>query len=155
MRHLALLTLALCACPRAPAPTVGMDAGLPGLVSNAVLGRPVATAQAQVRHILVGWAELAPAYPGGIDRRAADRSQAEAEALVRTILARARAGDPFPQLMKLFSEDPGSAQTSDLLRVRPDGLMEPQFQALSLRLEKGELGVCKTAYGFHIIQRVE
>ena len=58
-------------------------------------------------------------------------------------------------LMAELSEDPGSAKSGQSYDVTPDaGLVEP-FKNLSLRLNKDEVGVVKTQFGIHIIQRVE
>lgn len=154
MRRLCLLALALAAChrPSAPAPR---DAGPGSVISHEILGRPVATARAGVRHVLIGWADPEGSAPRGQEPRAAGRSQAQAEALVREILLRSQGGEPFEQLMKRYSEDRGSAASGEIFLVRPDGALEPQFQALALRLQKGEVGVCRSAYGYHVVQRVE
>ena len=54
-----------------------------------------------------------------------------------------------------LSEDEGSAKSGMAYPVTPDaGLVEP-FKNLSLRLDVNEVGVVKTDFGVHIIQRVE
>ena len=39
--------------------------------------------------------------------------------------------------------------------VSPDARLVPQFITLGLRLNIGEVGVVKTQFGIHIIQRTE
>jgi peptidyl-prolyl cis-trans isomerase D len=57
--------------------------------------------------------------------------------------------------MKELSEDPGSAKTGESYPVDPAaGLVKP-FKDLSLRLNVNEVGVVKTQFGIHIIQRLE
>ncbi len=154
MRRLLLaLLFALAGCPKPPPPVV--DAGPPAVVSQDILVRPVATRRAKVQHILIGWGELAPVYHGAMDDRAKQRDQLAAEDVVRSVVRRVREGEAFDQLMRQYSEDVASAQTGGNYVVLPDGKLEPGFQALSLRLQVGEVGVCRTAFGYHIIKRIE
>ena len=56
--------------------------------------------------------------------------------------------------MAEYSEDPGSAQSGESYTVHPNSDFVPQFEALSLRLQVGEAGICRTRFGFHVIQRI-
>jgi hypothetical protein len=123
--------------------------------SQQMLAREPVTERAAVKHILVAWGELAPAYGGQIDPRAATRSREDADALALQLLAQVRAGDPIEPLMAEHSEDPGSASTGVSYTATPDASLVPPFKTLSLRLEVGETGLVLTRYGWHIIQRVE
>lgn len=38
--------------------------------------------------------------------------------------------------------------------VTPDAQLVIEFRQLSLRLKPGEVGVCQSDYGFHIIKRI-
>ena len=70
-------------------------------------------------------------------------------------MAKLKKGEKIEPLMKELSEDPGSAQSGDSYPYDPNaGLVEP-FKQLSMRLELNEIGVVKTDFGIHIIQRVE
>ena len=124
------------------------------MVSRDILVRPVDATQVSVEHILIGWKDLAPGYRGGIDPRAMARDLEAARALTRQIVAHARAGEPFEQLMRTYSEDQGTAKSGGAYDVRADGMYAPEFQALALRLHVGEVGVCKTTYGFHVMKRL-
>jgi len=149
---LLLFCVVLAAChapPKAP-----VDAGPPPVVSQEILVRPVQTSQAEVQYVLIGWKELASAYRGRMGPRARSREQSAAETAVRSVLQAARTGTPFEQLMKDYSDD-ASGQFGGTVVVKPDGRLEPQFQALALRLHVGEVGVCQTAYGYHVIKRVK
>ena len=70
-------------------------------------------------------------------------------------IAKLEKGDKIETLMKELSEDPGSAKTGEGYDVTPDAGLVPPFKNLALRLNKGEVGVVKTEFGIHIIQRVE
>lgn len=120
------------------------------LESSDILGRKQVTEKAKVKHILVGWTEL-----NAGDERAKKRTRAELDALVKKTVAAIKKGGAIEPLMKELSEDPGSAEKGTSYDVTPDaGLVEP-FKKLSLRLEVKEVGVVRTDFGFHIIQRVE
>lgn len=115
-----------------------------------ILKRKPVTDTAKVKHILLGWSEVNT----GNDKAKA-RTRAELEALVKKTVADLKKGAKIEPLMKSLSEDPGSADSGDSYDVTPDaGLVEP-FKNLSLRLKVGEVGVVKTQFGIHIIQRVE
>lgn len=125
------------------------------MVSWDLLAREPITNRAEVRHILIGWSELASAYGGGIDERAAGRSQAQAEAVVQTVLAKLREGGDFQALMAEYSEDAGSATSGRSYQAAPDAGLVIEFRQLSLRLAPGEIGVCQSQFGFHIIKRFQ
>lgn len=123
--------------------------------SLTILAREPVTDVSVVKHVLIAWAELAPAYGGQIDPRAATRTQAEADELATAILLEIRAGEPIEPLMAEHSEDPGSAADGTSYTATPDASLVPPFKALSLCLEVGEAGLVMTRYGWHIIQRIE
>jgi hypothetical protein len=147
------LMLALASCHSAPPP---VRAARPSpVVSQDILVRPVRTSQADVLHVLIGWKDLGEAYRGHMTARVRARTQGQAEALARSVLEKARAGESFQKLMKDDSDDLASASTGSGYTVRADGTFEPEFQALALRLDVGEVGVCRSAYGFHVVKRVK
>ena len=121
------------------------------LESADILKREPVTQKAKVKHILLGWTEVARRAT-----RAARSARAPTlEKLVKDTVAKLKKGDKIEPLMTELSEDPGSAKTGEGYDVTPDaGLVEP-FKNLSLRLKVGEVGVVKTEFGIHIIQRVE
>lgn len=115
-----------------------------------ILKREPVTQKAKVKHILLGWTE---AHTN--DERGTKRSRADLEKLVKDTVAKLKKGDKIEPLMASLSEDPGSAKSGQSYDVTPDaGLVEP-FKNLSLRLNVGEVGVVKTQFGIHIIQRTE
>lgn len=120
------------------------------LESTDIMKREPVTQKGKVKHILLGWAEVNAGDPRG-----AKRDRATLEALVKKTVAALKKGDKIEPLMAELSEDPGSAKTGDSYDVDPNaGLVQP-FKDLSLRLKVGEVGVVKTDFGIHIIQRVE
>ncbi|MBN1771879.1 MAG: peptidylprolyl isomerase [Deltaproteobacteria bacterium] len=120
--------------------------------SKDILSREPVTAAAQVQHILVGWADIAGPRS---DRRAFDRTKAEADHLAAELLGKVKNGMNMEALMQEHSEDPGSAQTGEPYPVRPESDFVPEFEALSLRLNVGEAGICRTQFGYHIIKRIQ
>ena len=120
------------------------------LESADILKREPVTAKGKVKHILLGWTEV-----HADDERGKKRDRKALEELVKATVAKLKKGDKIEPLMKELSEDPGSAASGQSYDVTPDaGLVEP-FKNLSLRLKVGEVGVVKTQFGIHIIQRVE
>ena len=131
-----------------PAPTSSV-------VSKDILAREPVANTAQVKHILIGWKDLAETYQGRLDPRAAKRDKAAAEAEVKSILEQLRNGVDFDALMKSSSEDPGSASTARAYPVRPDAQLVIEFRQLALRLQVSEIGVCESDFGFHVVKRIE
>jgi hypothetical protein len=123
------------------------------VVSWDILEREPVANTAQVRHILIGWKDLAEAYGGRVDPRAAERTRKDAEAEVQKLVGELKAGADFIALMRANSEDGGSAQSDMPMAVSPDAQLVIEFRQLSLRLNPGEIGVCQSDYGFHIIRR--
>ncbi len=125
------------------------------VVSADIMAREPLANTAQVKHILIGWKELAEQYGGRIDPRAAKRTKTEAETQVKMLLGQLKSGTDFDTVMKANSEDTGSAATARPFTVTPDAQLVIEFRQLSLRLKVGEIGVCESDYGFHIIKRFE
>ena len=120
------------------------------LESADILKREPTTQKAKVKHILLGWTEA-----HAEDERGKKRTRAELEKLVKDTVAKLKGGAKIEPLMKQLSEDPGSAQNGQSYDVTPEAGLVPPFKNLSLRLKVGEVGVVRTEFGIHIIQRVE
>ena len=121
------------------------------LESADILKREPATQKAKVKHILLGWKDV---NTGG-DERAKKRERPQLEQLVKQIVAKLKGGAKIEDLMKQHSEDPGSAKTGEGYDVTPDAQLVDPFKNLALRLKLKEVGVVKSDFGIHIIQRVE
>jgi hypothetical protein len=117
-----------------------------------ILSREPVTQAAQVQHILIGWADIAGPRT---DRRALDRTKDDADKLALDLLKKVRDGMNMEALMAEYSEDPGSAQSGEPYPVRPDSDFVPEFEALGLRLNVGEAGICRTQFGYHIMKRIQ
>jgi hypothetical protein len=142
--------------PPAPRPAAREPAAsaAPSVLSSDILAREPVANTATVKHILISWSDLADSFGGRLDPRAAKRSKADAEATVRSLLGQLAAGADFDQLMKANSEDVGSATSGRTFTVTPDAQLVIEFRQLSLRLRPGEVGVCQSDFGFHIIKRL-
>ena len=168
----ALLALLACHSPRAPAPVAAPDpvpiaAAVPpppppppsspnlDLDSHDILARPATTTPVLVKHVLLAWAELAPGYHGRLDRRAAQRTQADAAKLAVEIAAKLRA-DPstIDAVMAQYSEDPSATTTTEPYVVTSESPFIPEFKNLGLRLELGEVGIVAGVFGYHVMLRV-
>lgn len=130
----------------APAPVAqGSD-----VTSGDILAREPVANQAQVKHILISWKDLDSA-----NEKAKQRTKADAEALVKSLMTQIKAGADFDMLMKQHSEDPGSASSARAYPVSPDAQLVIEFKQLALRLNVNEVGVVQSDFGFHIMKRTE
>lgn len=120
------------------------------LNSSDILARTDVAKQVKVKHVLLGWTG---AHTD--DKRGEKRTRAELEKLVQDTVAKLKKGEPIEPMMKALSEDPGSAASGEAYDVSEDAGMVPPFTNLALRLQPGEVGVVKTQFGIHIIQRVD
>jgi len=114
----------------------------------------------QVQHILV-------AFKGRLPGKNVTRSLEEARTLAESLLARAKGGEDFGDLVKEFSDDSfpgmyGMANTG----VKPvageyaRSGMVGAFGDVGFSLQVGEIGMTgfdeqKSPYGFHIIKRIK
>lgn len=160
MKRLALLFVVACGPGSRGGPNLNNHLNAPApvatnsdVVSADIMAREPLVNTAEVKHILVGWKDLAENYQGHMDPRAEKRTKADAEAAVRNLLAQLKSGSDFDSLMKANSEDTGSAQSGRAFTVTPDASLVIEFRQLSLRLHVGEWGVCESDFGFHIIKR--
>lgn len=99
-------------------------------------------AQTRARHILIRPNEI--------------RDEAESRELIRDLHARLEAGEPFDELAREHSDDPGSALNGgDLGWVQSDQL-EPRFAEMMESLPVGELsGVFRSTFGYHVLEVLE
>lgn len=115
-----------------------------------ILKREPKTDKAQVKHVLLGWKDAHANDPRGKTRERKDLDK-----LVKATVARLKKGEKIEKLMAELSEDEGSAKSGMAYPVAPDARLVEPFKNLSLRLDVGEVGVVKTDFGIHIIQRTE
>lgn len=132
-----------------------MEAERSRVVTADILRREPRTSRSRVKHILIGWRDKADAYGGAMDKRAAGRTQADAEAVVDALLAQLRDGGDFDALMHATSEDSGLKSNPNGYEVSPSANLVLEFRQLGLRLEVGEVGVVESDFGFHVMRREE
>lgn len=124
------------------------------LQSNDIMDRNALTQESEVQHILISWKDIKhDGQPG--DPRARERTAEQAEQLVKRLLKEARDGADFTKLMRIYSEDPGSAKTGRSYSVDPGARLVYEFKHMGLRLKVGEIGVVRSQFGWHIMKRVE
>ena len=122
--------------------------------SKDILARTEVALEVQVKHVLIGWKDLAAAYRGQMDPRAAKRSNAEAATLAQDVAAKLKAKpESIDDVVKEHSEDPGSL-TGDPYTVNGDSPFVPEFKNLAIRLKEKEVGIVKTSFGYHVMMRV-
>ena len=87
-------------------------------------------------------------------KRAAGEHRTKEALATLTLVKQLQGGADFDALMKANSEDTSSAMSARTFTVTPDAQLVIEFRQLSLRLKVGEIGVCQSDFGFHIIKRV-
>ncbi len=74
---------------------------------------------------------------------------------MKTILAKARAGEDFGMLAQTYSEDPGSKDRGGLYEDFTRGTMVKPFEDAAFSVPVGELSdIIETRYGYHILKVV-
>jgi parvulin-like peptidyl-prolyl isomerase len=122
--------------------------------SKDILDREDAFEAVQVKHVLIAWQDLDKVYNGRMDPRAQKRTNAEAAKLAQEIADKLRKNpDLIDQLVQEHSEDPGSL-AGDPYEVKADAPFVPEFKALALHLKEKEVGIVKTRFGYHVMERV-
>jgi parvulin-like peptidyl-prolyl isomerase len=88
--------------------------------------------------------------------RSVTRSKSEAKARAQEALAKIRAGSPFEDVVKQYSDDAGSVDRMGSLGKFHRGDMDPAFAAAAFALKAGEVSeVVETPFGFHVIKRTQ
>jgi peptidyl-prolyl cis-trans isomerase D len=96
-----------------------------------------------VRHILLKAIDKDPKQEAAV--------KAKADDLVKQL--RAAKGANFAELVKKYSEDPGSAATGGEYKGVVRGRMDPEFEKAAFSLKVNEISdPVKTTYGYHILQ---
>ncbi|MGN0149619.1 MAG: peptidylprolyl isomerase [Clostridia bacterium] len=78
---------------------------------------------------------------------------AEAEAKANEVLEKAKNGENFDELIKEYGEDPGMTSNTDGYFFT-DNEMVSEFEEATKSIQPGEFTLCKSSFGYHIIQRL-
>lgn len=78
---------------------------------------------------------------------------AEAEEKANEILARAQSGEDFDSLIAEFNEDPGMESNPDGYFFTDDEMVQ-SFEDATKSIQPGEFAICKSDFGYHVIQRL-
>ena len=138
--------------------TAGSAAPAQDINSKDILARTTPVDEADVEWVLIAWKDLdATTYHGQIDKRAANRTNADAAKLALDTLAKLKA-DPsqINALVKTVSEQPGGGDPEPITLNKSTSL-PPDFKPLidlSLRLQPNEAGIVRTPLGYHVVERV-
>lgn len=127
------------------------------LESSDILAREPEAGPVFAQHVLIGWKDVFAARTGRrdrVDKRALERTKADADKLAKEVLDKVRANGDMTKLMKQYSEDPGSKDSGQAYEVAANTAFVPEFKDLALRLKMGEAGLVKTQFGWHIIKRI-
>ncbi|MGE5943778.1 MAG: peptidylprolyl isomerase [Flavobacteriales bacterium] len=102
---------------------------------------------AKVRHILIPYLGSASADPS------VTRTEAEAKVFADSLLNIVKKDrSKFPELVKQHSSDLGSVENGGEYDWHPYNTMVPEFNDFEFDGKTGDLGIVKTAYGFHIME---
>lgn len=78
---------------------------------------------------------------------------AEAEKTANEIFEKAKNGEDFDALINEFNTDPGMKSNPDGYFFT-DGDMVEEFEEAAKSVQPGEFAICKSTFGYHIIQRL-
>ncbi len=82
-----------------------------------------------------------------------DSAKQEIYKKMEDLLARAKKGENFEQLVKKYSEDPGVKQNAGLYENFPRGQMVKPFEDAAFSVPVGQFsGIIETRYGYHILK---
>jgi len=82
-----------------------------------------------------------------------EEEQTSKKELAESLFDRIAQGEDFDALMKEYSEDPGLSTNPDGY-VFGSGEMVPEFEQATDSVSAGEVTMCKSVYGYHIIKRL-
>ena len=82
-----------------------------------------------------------------------DEELAKAKTTADEVLEKAKNGENFDALITQYNKDPGMSANPDGY-VFTDGTMVAEFEDTTKSLQPGEIALCETSYGYHIIQRL-
>jgi peptidyl-prolyl cis-trans isomerase NIMA-interacting 1 len=112
--------------------------------------RPDEPREVRAQHLLVMHRESRNGSPS------IQRTRAEARARAEEALRKAREGANFDELVRTYSDEPGSAERGGDLGKFGRRRMVKAFSDAAFRLKVGEISdVVETEFGYHVIRRSE
>lgn len=123
-------------------------------------GAPGEPDHIKVQHVLIG-------FRGSVPGKTLVRSREEAASVAREVFDRARKGEDFDRLVRIFTDDrfPGIYEMANHGVEAPPGVaarsgMVPAFGDVGFALAVGEVGLAEydpatAPYGWHVIKRLE
>jgi peptidyl-prolyl cis-trans isomerase NIMA-interacting 1 len=136
----------------APAETTTAPASASAAVASATASASPAPPPDAIiaQHVLVAY-KGAKRAPKGVTRSKADAKARAAEAL-----AKIRAGTPFEDVVKEYSDDTGSVERMGSLGKFRREDMDPAFATAAFALAVGQVSdPVETPFGFHVIKRTQ
>jgi hypothetical protein len=131
----------------AASPAAPSAASAPSATSTADAPAPDAII---AQHVLVVY-RGAKRAPKGVTR-----TKADAKARAQEALAKIRAGTPFEDVVKQYSDDAGSVDRMGSLGKFKRDAMDPAFSNAAFALKPSEVSdVVETPFGFHVIKRTQ
>jgi hypothetical protein len=153
-------------CRTATTTTPATPAGEPAPAAAAATApAPAAAAVAPADHIKLQ--HILIAFAGKVRGKNVTRTQEEARVLANEVLARAKKGEDFDELVRTYTDDraPGIYALSNSGVAPGEGefsrdRMVPAFGNVGFSLGPGEIGMAEydpasSPYGWHIIKRLE
>ncbi len=101
----------------------------------------------RAKHVLISTVDQNTGAP------LSDEEAAKAKTTADEVLAKAKNGENFDALINEYNTDPGMSTNPDGY-VFTHGTMVSEFEDMTKSLQPGEIGMCETTYGYHIIQRL-
>ena len=84
-----------------------------------------------------------------------DADRAAIKAKAEEVLAKAKAGEDFADLIREYGEDPGLAEYPEIGYYFTTGQMVAEFETAAFELEENAISeLVETSYGYHIIKRL-
>lgn len=101
----------------------------------------------RAKHVLISTVDTTTGEDLGED------ALAEAEQKANEVLEKAKNGEDFNALIEEYNEDPGMASNEEGYFFT-DNQMVSEFEEATKSIQPGEFTLCKSSYGYHIIQRL-
>jgi parvulin-like peptidyl-prolyl isomerase len=129
-----------------PSAAPSLASAAPSVTASAAPAEAPTTVAAQ--HVLVAYAGAKDA-PKGVKR-----TKAEAKARAEEVATKAKGGADFTELVKTYSDDPGSKdRLGSVGKFTRDKMVKPfSDAAFALKVDETS-GVVETPFGFHVIKR--